>query len=57
MSLPLLEGSYSLGVDVAHHDLSHYIDRREQAISFGVKSEPTAKGLVNIPIDYSIKKI
>ena len=48
LSINLLEGEYQLGVDVGSADLTHYFDRMERALSFGVKGSEGAQGLVNL---------
>ena len=48
LKLPLLEGEYQLGVDIAASDLSHFYDRLERALEFGVKGSNGAQGLVDL---------
>jgi lipopolysaccharide transport system ATP-binding protein len=46
--LPLINGTYDLGANVASADLSHYYDRIEKALTFQVVDSPYAKGIVNL---------
>lgn len=46
--LPLLDGHYELGADIASADLSHYYDRVERAMGFWIKSTDGAKGLADL---------
>ena len=48
INLPLLDGHYDLGGDIASADLTHYYDRVERALGFWVKSHDGAKGLVDL---------
>ncbi|MCB0110036.1 MAG: ABC transporter ATP-binding protein, partial [Caldilineaceae bacterium] len=48
LPLPLLDGEFELGVDVAAHDFSHYYDRLERALSFWVQGSHGAQGLVDL---------
>jgi ABC-type polysaccharide/polyol phosphate transport system ATPase subunit len=48
LDLPLLEGQYTLGVDIAEADYRYYYDRLEQAQDFVVRASDQAKGLVNL---------
>lgn len=48
VGLPLLDGHYELGVDIAASDLSHFYDRMERALNFWVKGDNGAKGLVDL---------
>ena len=57
LSLPLLTGSYELGVDIAASDLSHFYDCMERAVGFAVVGPDHAKGLVDLQADIGIKRI
>lgn len=46
--LPLLDGQFDLGADIASADLKHYYDRIESAIGFAVRGMQGAKGLVDL---------
>ncbi len=48
IAVPLLEGQYLLGADIASQDLSHYYDRIERALDFAVKGNDQARGLVDL---------
>lgn len=48
ITLPLLEGTYELGVDIAPRQLTHYYDRKERALTFVVKDSTGAQGLVDL---------
>jgi lipopolysaccharide transport system ATP-binding protein len=49
-TLPLLDGEYEMGVDVASADFSHYYDRLERAASFYVTHPGKQKGLVDLDV-------
>ena len=55
--LPLLDGAYELGVDIASADLSHYYDMLECALGFWVKSSNGAQGLVDLGAKIAFKKL
>jgi len=57
LHLPLLEGEYQLGVDVAASDFSHYYDRVEHALAFWIKSTSGAKGLVELEAEVKFRKL
>jgi ABC-type polysaccharide/polyol phosphate transport system ATPase subunit len=48
LKLPLLEGTYELGADIAAADLSHFYDRVERALTFWVQDRSGARGLVDL---------
>ncbi|MBN1571265.1 MAG: ABC transporter ATP-binding protein [Acidobacteria bacterium] len=48
MKLPLLAGEYEISVDIASADLSHYYDRLERAIGFGIEGPQEAQGLLDV---------
>lgn len=48
LHLPLLDGEYELGADVATTTFSHYYDRMERALSFYVESAGSAQGMVDL---------
>lgn len=56
MDLPLLDGHYELGVDIAASDLSHYYDRLERALSFWIKGPNGAQGLVDLSAKVAFHK-
>lgn len=55
LSVPLLDGAFELGVDIAASDLSRYYDLLERALGFWVKSSNGAKGLVDLGAKVSIQ--
>lgn len=57
LDLPLLEGEFTLGVDVIATDFSHYYDRLERALSFWVQSGTAAQGLVDLQATIAIQKV
>ena len=48
LELPLLDGCYEVGVDVATADLSHYYDRIERALQFWIEGSRRAQGVVDL---------
>ncbi len=48
INLPLLDGQYELGADIASPNLSHYYDRMERAMMFWVQNSNGAKGIVDL---------
>ncbi len=56
LDLPLLDGEFELGVDIASSDFSHYYDRLERALSFWVQSGKGAQGLVDLKAQIAIKR-
>jgi hypothetical protein len=50
----LLSGQYTLGVDIAAADLSHYYDRIDDAVSFTVQNGNQAHGLVDLEASFHI---
>jgi hypothetical protein len=52
--LPLLNGEYELGADIAASDLSHYYDRVERALSFYVVHHGQQQGVVDLDAKVSI---
>ena len=57
LNLPLLEGEYELGVDIAASDFSHLFDSLERAIGFSILGSDAAKGLVDLGAKIHIQKI
>jgi homopolymeric O-antigen transport system ATP-binding protein len=57
MSLPLLDGDYELGVDIAASDFSHFYDCLERALGFSVTGSNGAQGLVNLGAKVLINKL
>jgi ABC-type polysaccharide/polyol phosphate transport system ATPase subunit len=57
LNLPLLEGEYELGVDVAAAELSHFYDCLERALGFSVVGSNGAKGLVDLDAMVEIMKL
>jgi ABC-type polysaccharide/polyol phosphate transport system ATPase subunit len=55
--MPLLEGQYDLGADIASADLRHYYDRLESAMSFVMRSSGGAKGMVDLSADVSFEEV
>ena len=54
--MPLLDGEYDLGVDIAATDFSHYFDRLERAMGFWVQSPEGAQGLTDLNAKITINK-
>jgi hypothetical protein len=48
LKLPLIDGSYNLGVNIVAADQSHYYDRLESALTFQVVDSVNAKGIVDL---------
>jgi len=57
LELPLLDGEFELGVDIAASDFSHYYDRLERALSFWVQGGKGAQGLVDLAARIDIKRL
>jgi hypothetical protein len=57
IQLPLLEGQYDLGADIASPDLRYYYDRVERAMGFVVRNKKGAKGLADLDARFSIQPI
>jgi ABC-type polysaccharide/polyol phosphate transport system ATPase subunit len=57
VSLPLLNGEYELGADVATSNFSHYYDRVERALSFYVVHRGQQKGIVDLGAQVSFAPI
>lgn len=57
IDLPLLDGNYELGVDIASADLSHYYDRMERALNFWIKSTNGAQGIVDLGAKVAVNKV
>jgi lipopolysaccharide transport system ATP-binding protein len=57
LELPLLDGEYDLGVDIASTDASHYYDRLERALGFVVQSSSGAQGLVDLGAEFRLEKL
>jgi lipopolysaccharide transport system ATP-binding protein len=56
INLPLLEGIYELGGDIASRDLHHYYDRIEKAFNFTITGANEAKGLVDLQPKFYLNK-
>ena len=56
LEMPLLDGEYDLGVDIASTDFSHYFDRMERAMGFWVQSPEGAQGLTDLRAKITIHK-
>jgi hypothetical protein len=56
LNLPLLEGEYEIGVDIAASDFSHLFDSLEHALGFSIVGSNGAKGLVDLGAKFQIKK-
>jgi lipopolysaccharide transport system ATP-binding protein len=56
ISVPLLDGSYELGVDVTASDLSSYYDRMERALAFEVTGRDYLRGLVDLDAHVQIQR-
>jgi ABC-type polysaccharide/polyol phosphate transport system ATPase subunit len=57
LDVPLLDGEYELGADIASSDFKYYLDRIERALSFWVLGTKSAKGIVDLKAKVIIKKI
>jgi hypothetical protein len=55
LSLPLLDGTYEIGVDVSAADLSHYYDRVERGLNFAIRNADGARGLVDLGASVKIQ--
>ncbi len=55
LCLPLLDGSYELGVDIASADLTHFYDRLERAMGFSIVGSNGAQGLVDLGAKVSFR--
>jgi hypothetical protein len=56
INVPLLDGSYELGVDVTAPDLSSYFDRLERALTFQVTGREYLRGLVDLEAIIEIER-
>jgi lipopolysaccharide transport system ATP-binding protein len=57
LNLPLLEGEYELGIDIAASDFSHFYDCLERAFGFSVIGSDGAQGLVDLEASVAINKV
>ena len=57
LDLPLLEGTYELGVDITPSDMSHFYDCVERALTFTVVGARGAKGLVDLGAQVSFNSL
>ncbi len=57
LEMPLLDGEFELGVDIAASDFSHYYDRLERALSFWVQGGKGAQGLIDLGARIEIKRL
>lgn len=57
LELPLLDGEFELGVDIAASDFSHYYDRLERALSFWVQGGKGAQGLIDLGARIGIRRL
>lgn len=57
LNLPLLEGQYELGVDIAASDFSHFYDFMERAFGFSIVGSDGAQGLVDLDATVAISKV
>ena len=57
LNLPLLEGEYELGVDIAASDFSHFYDCLERAFGFSITGSDGAQGLVDLEANVAINKV
>ncbi|HSH00914.1 MAG TPA: ABC transporter ATP-binding protein [Anaerolineae bacterium] len=57
LQLTLLEGQYDIGVDIAAHDLSHYYDRLERALTIQVIDNHQAQGIIDLSANISWEPI
>lgn len=54
LNLPLVDGHYELGVDIAAHDLSHYYDRAERALTFRIAGTNAIRGVADLSAQITI---
>ncbi len=57
LTMPLLDGEFELGVDIAAEDFSHYYDRLERALSFWVQGGKGAQGLIDLGARIDIQRL
>lgn len=57
LDLPLLDGTYELGVDIASSDFSHFYDCLERALGFSIVGSEGAQGLVDLGAKIAINKM
>lgn len=57
LAIPLLDGEFELGVDIAEADFSYYYDRLERALSFWVQGGKGAQGLIDLNAQIDIKRL
>jgi ABC-type polysaccharide/polyol phosphate transport system ATPase subunit len=55
VSLPLLDGTYELGADIAAADLTHYYDVSHRAVGFQITGSGETQGLVNLGAQVTVK--
>ncbi len=56
LDVPLLDGTYELGVDIADTDFSHFYDCLERALGFSVIASNGAQGLVDLGAKVTINR-
>ncbi len=56
LDLPLLDGDYEIGVDIAAADFSHFYDCLERAMGFSIIGSDSSKGLVDLNAKFEINK-
>ena len=54
LDLPLLDGDYEFGLDIADSNFSHFYDCLERALAFSVTGSNGAKGLVDLGAKFKI---
>jgi lipopolysaccharide transport system ATP-binding protein len=57
IKLNLIAGTYQLGVDLAHNDLSQYYDRMDRAVDFVVTGGNGARGIANLEASFRIAEL
>ncbi|MFZ2096176.1 MAG: ABC transporter ATP-binding protein [Anaerolineales bacterium] len=55
--LPLLSGTYEVGIDIVSSDISHFYDYMERALAFSVISSKRAQGLVDLGTSITFQKL
>jgi ABC-type polysaccharide/polyol phosphate transport system ATPase subunit len=57
LDVPLLDGTYELGVDIADTDFSHFYDCLERALGFSIIASNGAQGLVDLGAKVTINHL
>jgi lipopolysaccharide transport system ATP-binding protein len=57
LNLPLLDGTYEVGVNIVAADLSHFYDYQERSLTFSIIDFGVSKGLVDLDAKLSVRKL